>query len=87
MRHVLIVIGLLAIFGGLVFADGAQGTDAIIAAVIIISGVVALTAGIAIGEIIAAISADPTAIPPDQHRPTPAGQERHNANRRRHAER
>lgn len=55
MRHVLIVAGLLAICGGGLFARGAQGTDAIFAAVLVICGVVALTTGIAIGEITAAL--------------------------------
>lgn len=55
MRHALVVVGLLLIGGGLIFANGARGTDAIIAGVIIVSGVVALTTGIAIGEIIAAL--------------------------------
>lgn len=87
MRHMLIVIGLLAICGGLLFTRGAQGTDVIIAAVMMTSGVVALTAGIAIGEILAAISVDPTEITRDQRPPTSSGQERHNAGRRRRAER
>lgn len=87
MRHVLIVVGLLGIGGGLVFAEGAHGTDAIAAAVMIISGVVALTAGIAIGEIIAAVSADPRARLPGQHQGTRAAQEQHYADRSHHSER
>lgn len=55
MRHILVVIGLLSICGGVLFSDGAQGTDAIFAAVLVICGVVVLTTGIAIGEIIAGL--------------------------------
>jgi len=52
MRYAMIVAGLIAIVWGGMFTRGSQQLDAQIAAVIIICGVVALTAGVAACEII-----------------------------------